>query len=335
MDPETKEATETPATESAAEPKSFDDRLMESIQGKLTANGDAAESTTDDAVEQETGDQPAAEPKQETPAEQKKEAAPEPFTPEQMGDPAFFDKLDKDGWDRLNKLHPALYAMGKQVASARGKANAALRTQTTPPPEERSEAKPKVSPEMKAAILRSQSLDEDEAIAGAVEVARLTNREERAREREQQEAARQETSETYTAAYRIAATALPDIANIADADLDKEVDSSPKLLRMVKSAMANPDREERIQLLADVMEDAGRAVIAKREAVVKASEDDKAKEKKAKDQERLRSNDRNPANHLVDTPSGTQTPRTGDKSFEKHGLAHIQSQLDKARAVGN
>src|SRR5687768_14004803 len=150
MDPEPTEATETPATETATEPKSFDDRLLESIQGQLQqqeAEGAATDSATDDAAATETDDTPVADATKETPAVETKTAATTepPFTEEQLNDEAFFDKLDTDGWAKLKAFNPALHNMGKQVARLRGKAGAALKGQPAQPSEERSEAPQKVS----------------------------------------------------------------------------------------------------------------------------------------------------------------------------------------------
>ena len=328
MDPEIPEATETPATEAATEPKSFDERLMESIEGQLQqqeAEGAATDGTTDDAAATETDDTPAADATKETPAVETKTTttAEPPFTEEQLDDEAFFDKLDTPGWEKLKAYNKALYNMGKQVARLRGKAGAALKNQPPSEQEARSEAPPKVSDALKAAIRKSQSLDEDEAIEGQAEVVRLTLREERDSERRAQQEAAKESQAVYTEAYEMAVTAMPDLASISDADLDQAVDANPKLTRKLKAAASHPDRDERVFIVSEVMEEAGRAVVAKRQAAQKADADTKAAAKKADDQARLRSNETNPSRHLVDTPSGQQ-PRTGKKSFEKDGLAHIQ-----------
>lgn len=333
MDPEITDASETPAAEPQVE-KTFDERLLESIEGQLQQDGDdaAAESVTDDAAkETETVEEPAAA-ETETPAvvEPKTTTTTEPpFTEEQLQDEAFFDKLDKDGWAKLQTYNPALYKMGKQVASLRGKAGAALKNVPAVPSEERSEAEPpKVSEAMKVALRKAQSLDEDEALEGAAEVARLTLREERAREQETQQKVKQEAKEVFDAAFDMAAAELPEIANISDAELDKVVESSPKLMQKLRAALSHPEKEQRVLLVADVMESAGRVVIAARQAADRTKADAEAEAKKADVQKRLRSNESNPAKHLVETPGGKQLPRTG-KSFEADGLAFVQSQLAK------
>jgi hypothetical protein len=333
MDPETL-ATETPATETATEPQSFDDRLLAFIQGgQQEADGAATDGATVDADESETGDTPVADTPKETPATEPKTDpfAAAPFTDEELEDDAFFDKLDAAGWDKLRVYSPALFKMGKQVASLRGKAGAALKGKPEPT-ETRSEATPpKVSAEMRAALLKQQSLDEDEALEGAAEVARLTLREERAREREQQNAEQQDAQAVYNDAYEVAAKELPALADIPDEELDKAVESSPRLMRKLTAATSHPNREQRVLLVADVMEEAGRSVVAKRQSAEKAEVEAKAAQKKAADQERLRSNESNPSRHLVDTPGGAVT-RTTRKSFETDGLAFIQSQISANKA---
>lgn len=333
MDPETTEATETPTTETpAVEAKSFDDRLMEFVEEQVkqdTADGAATDSATDDAAVTETAETTEAAATKETPApvETKTTAATEPpFTEEQLNDDAFFDKLDAAGWEKLKAFSPALHNMGKQVARLRGKAGAALKGQPQPT-EERSEATPpKVSDAMKAAIRKSQSLDEEEAIEGQAEVALLAVREEREREQQAQAEAKKESKAVYDDAYTIAKAELPDLDTIPDKELDEAVESSPKLMRKLEAAGSHPNRDQRVLLIADVMEEAGRLVVAKRQAATKAADETKAATKAADTKARVQSNATNPAQLLADTPGGQQTRKTG-KSFEKDGLAFIQDQL--------
>jgi len=327
METET-EVTETQSTE-AQEEQSFDQRVMKSVETKLQAASAAAESTADDATQTET--ETVAETETETPeVETKTETEPEPFTAEQMGDPAFFDKLDKDGWDRLNKLHPALYTMGKQVASARGKANAALKGLPKEPPPEQTENPNRAK--LRAAWERSQSLDPDEAFEGSVEYSRLLLAQE-APTTLGIDPAQTKAGAILSRAFNLALTgngatlpAFPELAKLDNAALDAIVESDPFLMQTLEMGALLPD-DKHAAVVAGVMQQAGRQLIARQKAkeTTDAAAVEAEKAKKAESQKRLRSNVNNQGALITDTQSGRMPE--GKRTFQKDGMAYIEKQL--------
>ncbi len=312
-----------PAAEET-ETASFDERLEKFVTEQVSATTDSA--STEEPVTEEA---PA-------PAETEKVEEPAPVVPEkivvtdeQLRDKKYWGGLDAAGWQRMERDYPvatahvkAAQAAGTRIVNEAREAAAAMK----PKEEPTSEATPKkVSTEMRAALLKAQSLDEDEAIEGAAEVARLTVREERERERTAQAEEAQVASEVLTNAYNLAVSELPALKTIPDKDLDAEVEGSPKMMRKINAATSHPDREQRELLIADVMVEAGRSIVAKRQAAVDADAQKKAADKKAADQARLRSNERNPSAHIVDTQSGKGPG--GKKTIEKDGLTFVQNQL--------
>lgn len=321
------------APEAEAQPEqSFEERGLKFVESQIEAVSAAAESTADDAAQTET--ETVAEPAKETPGvETKTEDTPEPFTAEQMGDPAFFDKLDKDGWDRLNKLHPALYTMGKQVASARGKANAALKGLPKEPPPETTEDTSKA--QLKAAWKKSQSLDEDEAFEGSVEYSRLLLAQE-ATPTLGINPAVTKANAILSRAFDVALTgdgvtlpAFKELSTLPSEELDAIVEADPFLMQSLEFSASLPD-DKRVAMVAGVMQQAGRKLIAQKQS--KAATDAAAleadKAKKAESQRRLRSNTNNQGAVIIDSQSGRMPD--GKRTFAKDGQAFIEKQLKAA-----
>lgn len=326
--PEEAEVITAPETEPAKE--SFEERGMKFVEQQFEAIGAATESATAEAVP--TPEAPvAAEAKTETPAvEPKTEPEPEPFTAEQMSDDAFFDKLDKAGWERLEKLHPALFKMGKAVASARGKAFARLKGLPEPPKEE-----PNVTPKpddlteaIKAAKRKRDSLDEDESLRGELELAELLTQQREEKRNAARAAQQKEMDGILANAQELAVAEEPEIANVSEDDLDAVVAKSPRMKRALSAAIHHPDSAQRAQLIADVMVDAFGVIKSTRQSATATEAKRKADEKAEADKARLRSNANNPAAPIAETPSGKS--QNGAKTFEKDGLNFIQSQLNTA-----
>jgi hypothetical protein len=329
MDEET-EVIATPETEAQPE-QSFEERGLKFVESQMQAASAATESTADDAAQTET--EIVAEPAKETPVETKTEDTPEPFTAEQMGDPAFFDKLDKEGWDRLNKLHPGLYTMGKQVASARGKANAALKGLPKEPPPETTEDPDRAK--LKAAWQKSQSLDNDEAFEGSVEYNRLLLAQEATTTLGINPAATKAQallSKAFDVAITGDGTALPafkELSTLPGDELDAIVEADPFLMQTLELSASLPD-DKRIAMVAGVMQQAGRKLVAQKQskAATDATAAEAEKTKKAEAQKRLRSNANNQGAVIVESQSG----RLPDNkvTFATHGLASIEKKLKAA-----
>lgn len=292
------------ATEPPAPAEMTDEALAKTIHDKLeAARGELA------ATEGEEGAEPKAEAnaaaKGEAPKSEEGQGATEPpFTAEQMADPAFFDSLGKDGWARLEKFNPALFKMGKAVASARGKAYAEVQKLKAQEPQPKAEEAPKsrLTPEMKAAWDKKQSLDPEEAIEGELEWTRLTQE----ASRDPEEVVRQNLS----AAFRVAAGELPELVDLSDAELDAAVEGDDDLLEALELASTLP-KDQQVRLVANVMRRAGKIVLSNRatKAAADKTEADKkaADDKKAESQKRLKDNQNNASETITKGQTGAKT----------------------------
>lgn len=322
MDPETEVVVaDTPAPEPHVE-ESDDAPLAKTIHEKFekvaAQEGDNAE-VTDPEGEEPAEPVATAEPEKEA-------VAPEPFTAEQLRDPKFFDRLDADGWSRLEKLHPALHEMGKAVASARGRAFQELQQiKKAPPAVEADAPKPvsKITPEMRAAWQKSQSLDEDEAIDGSLEYNRLVAEANRSPE----EVVNLDLRE----ALGKAVSEMPELAKIPMADLDTFVESQPSLMRRIAHATKLSNRAERVEAVALVMLDAADGYNEKLKTD-QAALDAAAKveaDRKAATQKRLRSNQDNVSTQVAD--SGNGKAKRHDPNSDEAMMQTIAAKVAKAR----
>jgi hypothetical protein len=329
MDPETpntQEAAEIVAPEQGNTPEPTEDERIAEVLARHEA-GAATESAPKDETVKEEADKPAADPadepteKVEAKSEDKPEAT-EPFTEEQLRDPAFFDKLDRDGWKTLEDWNPALYRKAKAVYSALGKANQlAVQAKANPPAEERTAA-PSELTGAKAVLAKLDSLDADDdaraqALADYVaETIRKTVPELTGIKPEAVKAHKIEGE-----AYRLAVAGMPEIAAYSDAELDAAVEADADMMADVQLAVSLPE-EQSAALLASVMKRAARAVKASKESTSAAAEAArKAEEKKIADrQARVNANAVNPSNVLQNAsvarvPSGRESV---EEVFEKH-----------------
>jgi hypothetical protein len=320
------------APEAEAQPEqSFEERGLKFVESQMQAASAAAESTADDAAQTETD--AVAEPAKETPVETKTEEEVQPFTAEELADDAFFDKLDKDGWDRLQKLNPALHKMGKAVASARGKAYARLKGLPPEPAPETTEDPNRAK--LKAAWQKSQSMDEDEAFEGSVEYSRLLLAQEATTTLGINPAATKAQallSKAFDVAITGDGTTLPafkELSTLPGDELDAIVEADPFLMQTLELSASLPD-DKRIAMVAGVMQQAGRNLIAQKQskAATDAAAAEAEKTKKAEAQKRLRSNANNQGAVIVDAQSG----RLPDNkvTFATHGLASIEKKLKAA-----
>lgn len=327
------DVTEVIETQTAepADQGSLDERLLKSVESKVLAATESETANTEAEVAQEAkpaGTEEAAKEQTETKAPEKIEV-----TDDQLADTKFWGSLDAEGWRSMEHHYPVAtkYAKAGQAAATRmtnkAREEADAIRKGVQPLEEAAQvtAKPKVSEAMKAALKKANSLDEDEAIEGQLEVAELVAAEREERRTATETAKQKEAREVITSAFKIAETALPAIKTIPNEELDKVYDSDADLQADMAAAESHPDKQQRARLIANVLKECGRRVIAQKDEAARADAAAKAAEKKTKDQERLRSTEQSPITSLVETPSGKGPG--GAKTFDKDGLDFINRQL--------
>lgn len=313
MDPNTPEVTTAPETEPQIA-ESLDERLAKSLERNEAS---AATESAPEAPKETPEAEPAAETTEPEPEEIDEPKEPpvddaEPFTEEQLRDPAFFDKLDREGWKKLEDWNPALYRKAKAVYSALGKANQLAQQSKPQPAQEERSTEPTLAERKRAAFLKSQSLDENEAEAGFEEYQSLLLEEKLPQlgfdpvEAKAVSVAKQ--------AYEIAVADVPELADFELKDLDAEVDSSPRLMRLVNKGD--------VESVAIAMALAAESLVAKRQVAKAKADADRAaaEKKKADEQRRLKSNANNPANAVTEA-SRARVPsakRSVEEVFEEN-----------------
>lgn len=328
--PQTQEGAQTPVTpEPEAKPElSIDERIAQSLaRHEAGAATESAPEKPAESVEEadkaaaDTTDEKTGEVEAKT--EETKDEAPEPFTAEQLRDPKFFDRLDKDGWARLEKLHPALYEMGKAVASARGKAYQELQQlKKAAPSESVDSTQPKVPEDRKALLAKLDSLDDDERAQAldAIIDAALREKLPKLTGIEPNEA---QAAAVGREAFRMAVDAMPEMAKLSDDDLGAAVEADPNLMELLELAATTP-REQSVRITANVMKRAGQAVLAKQKAEADAAAAKRqAEEAKLRErQTRVKSNASNPSNVLQEQ-APAKVP-TGKRSAEEIYEANLK-----------
>jgi hypothetical protein len=323
------EAVEAEVTESPVVEKSYDEQLAESFarnEAKVSATAESATVETEKTPETEQVAETTEETETVETEKPTEEVAPEPFTAEQLRDPKFFDRLGKGDWERLEKLNPSLYEMGKAIASARGKAYAELQQlkKADPPPQERSDSQTKLT-EKKALLARIDSLDDEERVEALDEYVRQAVREALPEITGIDPDDAQAVS-VLREAHSIAASALPEMSKLSDDDLDAAVEADPDLLDDLQLAATLP-RAQKVALTAKVMKRAAEKVIAAKKAQANDAEAKrKAEEAKAgKTQAKVNANAKT-RDHVVESSKGRapnaneSLQETMERNFRERGI---------------
>lgn len=304
MDPNTPEVTsEEPQS---AQPEALSDRMLKSVSDKW--QGAAEESPVEETPVEAEAEKPAAE-EAETPAEvEAKPVADQPFTAEEIADPKHWNRLDKAGWEKAARLHPVETSLVKAAFRAASlKAIEGKREQPSPA-EERADAPAKISPAIRDAVRKANSLDEEEAVEGLQDLMKLTLKDALPEFGIDPDETR--AVATIKQAHRIAVEQMPELAELDIAELDAALDGDEALLALV--ATNDPKN------VALAMRSAGRKVLESKSSA-KAAEDAKKAGEKAKlvdKQKREKSNAHNVSNTIVDTPAGA-TPK-GKETVEQY-----------------
>lgn len=294
MDPETPEVTQTEEPKAEETPQSLPDRMLKSAsEAWQSAAEESAPADTPETPEAPAADAP--EPKaDETP----KEPESEKITPDQLADKAFWGRLDKAGWERMEREHPVATAIVKAGQAAATRIVNEARKETPKPAEERTDTTKQetLSPEMTAAFAKMQSLDQTEALEGFREMQKLALLEtlpqfgfdpNRAK-------AEQLASESYSQAVG----EMPELGKLDPIALDAVVEADPVLMALVETGTKKN--------VVVAMKRAGETLISKQ----KAESDNAAAKQREKDeqtkrhQQKLRSNASIPGQVVVEQPSG-------------------------------
>lgn len=327
---DTDTTTVTPAPETKADEKPLSARerglKVATEAWQRAATEESAADTTEKPAEA-TAAAPAPEPAAEAPETK----AEEPFKPEQLSDRKFWDSLDKAGWAKAEKLHPVETARVKAAYVAAGRIAEEARQQAAQnrpaAPATEQPVDKKASPELREAIRKANSLDEDESAEGLQAIVKLTI-----------PSALKEfginTDEAKTVALEQMAYATVVAENPAIAEVDLKamndvVIAQPALANMLDIAATMPD-EQRVAITANVIRIASGAVMAQQKAVSEAAAAKKAAEteKTRKTQATVRSNAANPANVVVESPSGGAPAGKPDwkKNVEQRWLAAAEKE---------
>jgi hypothetical protein len=296
--PEPNETEVVATTETKPEvTESLTESMAKFVEGEY---GKAAAEESSAAQTEETTEAKAADTTEAKADETPVQAAPEPFTTEQISDPKFWDSLDKAGWERAAKLHPVETARVKASYAAASKIAAAAKAKSEPA-EERTEAPKQLNADWKEALRKANSLDEDEAIEGQRLIAKLTLRE--ALPEFGINPAETQARAIERNAYQIAVEGLPELDSLSDDVLNAAVEADPFLMQNVQIAASLPAQQS-VALLANVMKQAGSAVLAKQKAeeTSKAATAAAEAEKKQAQQKKVRSNANIASNVVVEQP---------------------------------
>ena len=307
---EAAEVVETP--EQGNKPELTQDERIAEVLARHEGQSAAPES----APKVDSVEEPKEEPADETPTEEVEakpeeptEPQPEPFTPEQIADPKHWDRLDKAGWERAEKLHPVETARVKAAYAAASRiAAAAQKEAKVPPAEERIDATQKSLADEEAELLaKMDSLNDSERAQAMREFTKRVVREvvpELTGIRPESVKAREIEGE----AYRLAVAAVPEIANYSDKELDAVVEADAEMMADVELAVSLPEQQA-AALLASVMKRAARQVGAQKAAAAADAEAKrKAEEARLADkQKRVRANANNPSN-VLQTSNAARVP---------------------------
>ena len=317
MDPEKSEVS-TQETKAEA-PQSMAERMEKSVgEAWLRAATESAPETTETTEAEQAAETPAAEEVEAKADETKDEVTELPWTAEQMRDPKFYDRLDKAGWELLEKYSPAMAAKAekvKAVYSALGKVTSPKYQQELQP-ETRSEAPAEESDAaLQAAILQANSLDPKEAALGLKTIIKLTVGEmlpEYGFDPVQAKAAKVASN-----AYATVVAKTPEIASLDLKELDAVVEGDESLSTLIAVAEGLPD-DKRVQITASVMRTAGERLLATKKAEKAAADAQTAAQvaAKQKTQKKVQSNANLSSAAVIEAPaSGART--TAKKSIEQ------------------
>lgn len=270
------ESAETPVAQAAEQPQSLEQRMNAiyeqhestvAAQDATTADKPVTESQPAEADAKPDGEVVAAEA---TPTEAQKVVV----TDEEMRDQAFWGRLDKAGWERMERDYPVQTSLIKSAQSAASKLVEAARKAAPPAPESRTEAQPEeeFSPEYLAAVELSQSLDTIEAARGRRQLLKMEA--EIIAKEIGVDPNRNKANALVNESVRLASEAMPELTSLASteagrAEIDAVIDANPALAALVATNIpAN---------LAIVLQEAGKTVIANRKATAGKASVEKAK----------------------------------------------------------
>lgn len=324
MDPAlTTEAAVTPAPQEpvVTEPaKPLD--VAEFVHQQIEKHGQPAAEESGTTETPAVAEAQAAETAVETTEPQKADATQPPFTVEDLGDPAFLGRLDKDGWSKLETFNPALYKAAKAVAHAQGtvfELKRRLESQVQAEPQK--QAEPAVDP-YEEALAKTDSLDATERAEGFRAMARIEAR--KMLDEAGIDPVESNAVATERAAFKSAVLTMPTLAEIPTAELDAAVEADPDLMDDLAFS-TTLQGEAKIRSLSKLIVRAGKIVVGNRVATKAAADAaTAATAKAAKDtetQNRLRSNQTNASTTVAETPGG-KSPK-GDLSMEEFVHAKV------------
>lgn len=313
MDPITTGVTTTEPATAQQQPESLDVSVEKSVLAKWErAQADESEGA---GVEPSTGE----------PGQQTADAQPQkvPVTPEQLADSKYWGGLDKEGWARMERDYPvesksvkSAYATASKIA---GEARKLARAEAAQAP---------LDNDAEEAYRLYNSLNEEEHRRGMDMLLDIKIRQTLPKIGIDPVAG--EAQAVVREAYSHALSVMPELADIADKDLDAVVDADEGMLDDLRLA-ATLNKEQRLALTSSVMRRAGRAVLANKQAAASATDAQQKAEtaKRAAAQQRAKSNMNNPAALVADTASG----RTPSAEMTMEEYVHKRWNAEAQRAA--
>lgn len=319
-------AEETTTATPAAPEKPLSERMEEfAVKQFEQVAAEESDTETTETTEQTApqGEQSDADGK----TTETQEAKPEEITPEQIADPAFWGRLDKAGWERMEREYPVQtrHVKAAQQAASRIVNEARKTAQTPAEPANGKPTEPSISTELQDAIRRANDLDETVAAKGLKDIVRLTLKEALPEFGLNPDAAK--ASAIAQTAYASVVAETPEIANLDLKELDAIVDASPALTNILNRAQTLPD-DIRTSLTMDVMRQAADSLMTKKKAEQEATAAREAnKTAKVKEtQRKVNSNASIPSNAVVNSPAAGAP--TGKKTVEQF----VNEQWEKVAA---